>query len=222
VPYPAIPVPNFAASRDLNELSAMLQTFGGSVAEGVTKLHDVLTTQHITCPNQRFVIVSYSQGAWATGEALAGLDQHEPILLSHIEAVVLLGDPKLWWRNPDYEGIATKFAWLPLSLAGFPGGGGPRQPRYMPGTTDWNISPSQPGSFQFRSYCAGQDPMCNATQLVSQELVVSGIPDSPGTTEWKTWLYFCQNNDSQHCQHMQYATGTLPEEVANWFKERLR
>jgi hypothetical protein len=37
VPYPAIPVPNFAKSRSPDELSDMLHTFGGSVVEGVTQ-----------------------------------------------------------------------------------------------------------------------------------------------------------------------------------------
>jgi hypothetical protein len=219
VPYPAIKVPDFAASNRLDDLYDKLRTFGASVAEGVTKLSNVLIAQHATCPDQKFVIVGYSQGAWVTGEVLAGLD---PTLLSQVAAVVLLGDPKLWWRDPDLEGIATKFPQIP-PLAGFPGGGGPRQPRYMPGMTDWMTRPSQAVSFPFHSYCYAQDPICNATRLVPQELL-PGFPDTPGTTEWKTWLYFCQNEDSRNpvfCQHFMYDKGSFPEEVANWFVERL-
>jgi hypothetical protein len=92
----------------------------------------------------------------------------------------------------------------------------------MPNTTDWDISPTQ-SNFPFRSYCYGQDPICNATQLVPQELL-PGVPDSPGTTEWKAWLHFCETEDSRKpvfCQHFMYDKGSLPEEVANWFVERL-
>jgi hypothetical protein len=185
---------------------------------GVTKLTNVLIGQHAVCPDQRFVIVGYSQGAWATGEALAVLDD---TLLSYVAASVLLGDPKLWWRDPDFEGIATKLPWV---SGGLPSGGGPRQPRYMPDTTDWDISPTrQLGDFQFRSYCASQDPICNATRMNPADFV-PGVPDSPGTTEWETWLYFCQHEDSRNpvfCQHFMYDKGSLPEEVANWFVDRL-
>jgi hypothetical protein len=137
----------------------------------------------------------------------------DPTLLSQIAAVVLLGDPKLWWRDPDYEGIATKLPGVPVNL---PGGLGPRQPRYMPDMpTDWDISPSQPGSFPFRSYCADQDPICNATRLDLLDL------DSEGTMEWLGWLIPCVNLDANVCQHLMYAREPLTEEVANWFIERL-
>lgn len=102
--------------------------------------------------------------------------------------------------------------------AGFPGGGGPRKPSYMPDVTDWDIRPSKPGSFQFRSYCAGQDPICNATRL-SLDIV------DPGTSDWWTWMFTCMDEFSrgkpEYCQHMMYATGTLPTEVAEWLVERL-
>ena len=68
VPYPAISVPDFAASRNRSELSNKLRTFGASVATGVRKLNDFLVGQHATCPDQQFVIVAYSQGAWVAGE----------------------------------------------------------------------------------------------------------------------------------------------------------
>jgi hypothetical protein len=213
VPYPAIAVPNFAESHNLDELSDMLHTFGSSVAEGITKLSNVLIGQHAVCPDQRFLIVGYSQGAWVTGDALAALDD---TILSHVAAVVLLGDPKLRWRDPDVEGIATKFPWV---SGGLPSGGGPRQ-RYMPGVTDWNITPTQLGNFQFRSYCEGQDPICNATKMNPADFV-PGVPDSPGTTEWLGWLDPCLNLDANVCEHMMYALEPLPTEVANWFAERL-
>jgi Cutinase len=215
VPYPAIS-PNLTINCDVSgcnvaqlpdKLFSWLLELGPSVDDGAAKLHAILAAQHARCPDQQFVIVGYSQGAWATGEALVDLS---PSLLSRVAAVVLLGDPKLWWRDPDYEGVATKEF--------FPGLWGPREPRYMPDVTDWDISPSRSGAFQFRSYCMGQDPFCNATRFTPQEWW------SEGSSEWAWWLWNCQQEDSrnpQDCQHFMYDKGSLPAEVASWFVERL-
>jgi hypothetical protein len=113
-------------------------------------------------------------------------------------------------------GVATKLPGVPTES---PGGLGPRQ-RYMPDMTDWETSPSQPGHFQFRSYCAGENPICNATRLVPQDFL-PGCCDSEGTTEWHGWLAPCMNLNADLCQHTWYAKGSLLEEVANWFVERL-
>ena len=64
--------------------------FAQSVNAGVSALENHLAGESTGCPNQKFVISGYSQGALVVDIALA----HEPAnILSRIKGVALFGDP---------------------------------------------------------------------------------------------------------------------------------
>ena len=74
---------------------------GGTI--GVRTLIDVLNVQTDACPDQKFVLLGYSQGALVVGDALAAPDDRivgatvgtvEEEALERVLAVVLYGDPR--------------------------------------------------------------------------------------------------------------------------------
>ena len=64
--------------------------YGDSVAEGIQKVQRYIAERVAKCPNERFVLTGYSQGAQVAAESLTGLDRWRVIY------VALLGEPKLY------------------------------------------------------------------------------------------------------------------------------
>ncbi|MDR0887271.1 MAG: cutinase family protein [Candidatus Nomurabacteria bacterium] len=74
--------------------------YGASVASGEIELIDNITNTLKTCPQTRFVLSGFSQGAQVVGETLRQLT---PTQQDKIIYVALFGDPKLYL--PEGEGI---------------------------------------------------------------------------------------------------------------------
>jgi cutinase len=118
-----------------------------SVNAGKSLLTQRLTTQAAACPNQRFVLLGYSQGAWVVGDSLAGGGGGFPppvsaALGTRVAAVVLYGDPRYRSGEPFDAGTAG-----------------------AAGTTINGIIPRDRGALatyasRIRSYCEIDDPFC--------------------------------------------------------------
>jgi hypothetical protein len=118
-----------------------------SANAGISMLTQRLTQRAAACPNQRFVLLGYSQGAWVIGDALAGGGGGWPAPVSaqlgtKVAAIVLYGDPRYraWeWFNAGTAGAAVS----PIS----------------------GLIPRDPGALntyagRIRSYCELDDPFC--------------------------------------------------------------
>ena len=118
-----------------------------SVNAGKSLLTQRLTTQSAACPNQRFVLLGYSQGAWVVGDSLAGGGGGWPAPVSaalgtKVAAIVLYGDPR--YRSWEWFDVGTAGAALsPIN----------------------GIIPRDPGALatyasRIRSFCELDDPFC--------------------------------------------------------------
>lgn len=74
--------------------------YGLSVAKGVSELQTFLALNTLKCPNTKYVLGGYSQGAQVVGQSLGGLSQKAR---SNVVFVALFGDPKL--HLPEGRGI---------------------------------------------------------------------------------------------------------------------
>jgi cutinase len=82
-----------------------------SVNAGKSLLAERLATQAAACPDQEFVLLGYSQGAWVVGDSLAGGGGGFPppvpaALGAKVAAVVLYGDPRYRSGEPFAAGTA--------------------------------------------------------------------------------------------------------------------
>lgn len=100
--YPAVDVADLSNGNAIGaKLSAgMANDYGESVTQGVNELHAYLSKRIIHCPNIKFILGGYSQGAQVIGQAL--IDMPEQVR-PHIVFTGLFGDPKLYL--PEGQGI---------------------------------------------------------------------------------------------------------------------
>lgn len=101
--YPAISVDGWNAVT--HGLGAQVTAgdgfrYGLSVTKGVGELQLFLLNKTLQCPDTKFVLGGYSQGAQVVGEALAGISAR---VKNNIVFVALFGDPKLYL--PEGEGF---------------------------------------------------------------------------------------------------------------------
>lgn len=71
-----------------------------SVPTGVAAVQSHLSSQTTACPDQKYVIVGYSQGAVVSHDALGNLSSVAPAALGKIIGLVMFGDPYLKSANP--------------------------------------------------------------------------------------------------------------------------
>lgn len=94
-----------------------VETFLASVNEGITSAMDELTTEASQCPNMRFVLAGFSQGAMVMHELLLRLsdpnNSEGPAYLRRIVATVLIADPAKVSRSN-----AMRFGSAPASAQG--------------------------------------------------------------------------------------------------------
>jgi hypothetical protein len=88
-------------------------SFASSTPVGVTDLSQELTKQSSACPNQKFVLLGYSQGAIVAGDVLGGgsFTRSAPIgaaIGNKIIATVMWGDPRFNNVEPFNGGTFTK------------------------------------------------------------------------------------------------------------------
>jgi hypothetical protein len=128
---------------------ATLSNYGSSVGLGDAAMKADLTRAAAQCPNERFVLVGYSQGAQVVGDTLAGgggapglgpvTPGVSPALAAKVIAGIQMGDPR---RMPG----------LSLDAGNDPGAAGifPRSPSES----------EAPFAAKLQSYCDTGDPYC--------------------------------------------------------------
>jgi len=102
IDYPAIEVDIQVGIKAIMSAGAAGE-YGESVQEGVRNLQNHVKRQSAGCPNEKFVLAGYSQGAQVVAESLAGLDSGKVLYAA------LLGEPKTylpeglasWLKNPN-------------------------------------------------------------------------------------------------------------------------
>ncbi|KAF9873094.1 cutinase [Colletotrichum karsti] len=96
---------------------AQLDPYPPSVSAGVTNMTNLLNQQAQACPNSRFVLMGYSQGAQVSLDTLCGTSDgpnfnatqaQAPMIGNKIAAVVLFGDPTSVATQPFQKGTAKK------------------------------------------------------------------------------------------------------------------
>lgn len=136
VVYPATHIPIITDATPLQ--------FAQSVNAGVSALMSHLNSESAECPNQKFVVSGYSQGALVVDIALA---QEPSSILSRVKGTVLFGDPFFDSSEPYDAGTysSSRNGLVRDALPAIANG-------YM-------LPPSL--SAMTQSYCIAGDPICN-------------------------------------------------------------
>lgn len=104
-----------STSTDATDYPAVLNPYGPSVAAGVEALTEQLEAQAANCPDQKIVLMGYSQGAHVIGDVLVGgtggrgLPETAPVdadVAAQVAAVILMGDPTHVPGKPFNAGTA--------------------------------------------------------------------------------------------------------------------
>jgi hypothetical protein len=136
-------------SREAVVYPATLTNYAGSESQGVTNAEQELTTAVANCPNQKQVLLGYSQGAEVSMDVIAGNSEVsgavQPIstaISSHVVAIANFGDP----------GHVTGQSWdLGTATAG---GLFPRH------TAQLQLLSAFGGSSKIAAWCDANDPYC--------------------------------------------------------------
>ncbi|WP_212747210.1 cutinase family protein [Streptomyces montanus] len=142
--------------------------------EGVPRAVAEIYNQAIRCPEQRFVLAGYSQGAWVLGDALA--DSRLEPFYDRIDTVLLFGDPMFDPNSPAAQ----------RTLPGQTGpGAGPRDTVGLAAYVNGPREDYLPEALENRSqsYCFGSpvtpggspvDPVCATPPDPRNDDVLSG------------------------------------------------
>ena len=161
---------------------ATLTNYASSVAQGDSAIKSELATDVANCPNEKFVLVGYSQGAQVVGDALGGggggnlgtaaTSGVPSATAAKIIAVIQMGDPR---RVPGFS---------------FDVGNDPNARGLFPRPSSETLAPF---ASKIQSYCDTGDPFCAsganlsahldytqkyntaASQFVTKELNAAGI-----------------------------------------------
>ncbi len=176
-----------------------------SYAQGVQQLYNSLYYWNHACPNYRFVLAGYSQGADVLGAVLAGLNPNnatENQILNKIDGAALLGDPRY---NPAMGSVnANGAATAPGLLSAMPSnhrGVRPNFPSYLSG--------------RVRSWCRSGDPVCQVplgctlAQYVNVQRLAYGAACLAS-------IELTVN------QHLQYVSGGQTADAAAWLAGKVR
>ncbi|KAF3227121.1 hypothetical protein TWF106_010609 [Orbilia oligospora] len=99
------------------EYPAILEGYAESAATGAEALKQLISKQAKECPNQKIVLMGYSQGAQVVGDAISGggygqmgelIPGMSAELIDRITAVVLMGDPRHMACEEYHHGTARK------------------------------------------------------------------------------------------------------------------
>lgn len=163
--YPAIPVWSF--TKESLVLQNVVTQSQASVVTGAAslggKLVPFLARDLSTC----LVLVGYSQGAWAIGDALLTANSViDERVLARLSGVVLFGDPRLDPTSDAAQGDLDRPGVLRDPIV--PSHTRlPTQDRYFD------------GSDRVRSYCSSGDPVCNFKGLLDPDSLDCGPLGSP-------------------------------------------
>lgn len=140
-----------------------------SSSAGATSVKNMLTEQVGRCPNQKIVLLGYSQGAQIIGDALGGggggrLGPETPPVphevSNRVAAVILMGDPRHMADQPFTVGTATRDGRLPREL-------------------DQQLTPF---AERVRSYCDAEDRFCDSGRSVPVHMTYLGKYSDDATT----------------------------------------
>jgi acetylxylan esterase len=107
-------------STEATDYPAALNPYGPSVQAGVRALTGQITTKAAQCPNTKFVLMGYSQGAHVIGDVLGGSGRQSltaptaPLnaqLAAKVTAVILMGDPR-YVPNKSFNAGTSRTAGL--------------------------------------------------------------------------------------------------------------
>ncbi|KAK6532534.1 hypothetical protein TWF281_006722 [Arthrobotrys megalospora] len=100
------------------EYPAILEGYAQSAATGAAALKSLIAKQARECPQQKIVLLGYSQGAQVVGDAISGggygqmgaelIPGMSEELINRITAVVLMGDPRHMACEEYQHGTARK------------------------------------------------------------------------------------------------------------------
>ncbi|HEY4152755.1 MAG TPA: cutinase family protein [Pseudolysinimonas sp.] len=126
--------------------------YAASVATGGQNVYDRATAVHVACPDTRFILFGYSQGAQAVAHGMSLLGS---FVDSYVDAVVFLGDPQF---NPT-DHTADLSDYLPDHYGLF----GHR--------AKWSTMTDVP----VFSYCVSYDMACNSTVKFGSRFAIDAI-----------------------------------------------
>ncbi|EPS38097.1 hypothetical protein H072_8161 [Dactylellina haptotyla CBS 200.50] len=102
------------------EYPAVLEGYARSAAIGAGALKDLIAKQAGECPEQKIVLLGYSQGAQVVGDAIGGggfgqmgaelTPGLNPALIDRVTAIVLMGDPRHMASEEYQHGSAGREA----------------------------------------------------------------------------------------------------------------
>ncbi|KAF3929990.1 Cutinase [Arthrobotrys entomopaga] len=135
------------------EYPAVLEGYARSAAIGAKALKDLIAKQAGVCPEQKIVLLGYSQGAQVVGDAISGggygqmgdelIPGMSAELIERVTAIVLMGDPR-HMASEEYQhgtaGLAAGDGVFPRS---------PEQMAILNGIKD-----------KISSYCNAKDALC--------------------------------------------------------------
>jgi cutinase len=128
---------------------ATLTNYTSSESQGVTNAEQELTTAVQNCPNQKEVLLGYSQGAEVSMDVIAGNSEVSgtvaPVstsISSHVVAIANFGDPGHVVNQPWDLGTATLNGMFPRS------------------TSQLQLLTAFGGSSKIASWCDSGDPFC--------------------------------------------------------------
>lgn len=136
-------------SREAVVYPATLTNYASSESQGVTNAEQELTTAVQNCPNQKEVLLGYSQGAEVSMDVIAGNSEVggtvAPVstsISSHVVAIANFGDPGHVVNQPWDLGTATLNGLFPRS------------------TSQRQLLSAFGGSSKIASWCDSGDPYC--------------------------------------------------------------
>ena len=136
-------------SREAVVYPATLTNYTSSESQGVTNAEQELTTAVQNCPNQKEVLLGYSQGAEVSMDVIAGNSEVSgtvaPVstsISSHVVAIANFGDPGHVVNQPWDLGTATLNGMFPRS------------------TSQLQLLTAFGGSSKIASWCDSGDPFC--------------------------------------------------------------
>jgi hypothetical protein len=188
VDYPAVNI----FTRVVASGAHGIEVYRQSESAGEEQLINTLYLWHHKCPNYRFVISGYSQGAHAVGNVMTTLaqDPKDADVFRRIAGAVLFGDP-IYNPNDPVAVSPPNHTQVGVMASYLAAASGPR-PVYQP-----------PLNSMIRSWCAAGDPICSSyPPLAAAQLAACGIPHAP-------------------CPHLHYVDGAT-DDGARFLADRIR
>ncbi|MGH4023814.1 MAG: cutinase family protein [Pseudonocardiaceae bacterium] len=191
------PVPGLSRTSTEWLLSSRMK-YDNSVVEGTKNIRAQMSSAASRCPNTRFVLAGYSQGAQVVTRFLESIDAGNPAgraLSERIIGIALFGSPMFAQYDPPVRVNRSRQGTAPYSFL--------RQGVYQT-LNDLPIGQSSvlsqpPWVTKTHSYCLGRDVVCQASSPLYRLFQFLGVDEGPSSIE-------------PHLQYRDYYT----QDAANW------